>query len=95
MVNILRMDIVKSMRSNSGLSESVWIEALKTEVYILNRVPTKVVLKTPFELFKSWKPSLGHIRVWGYPSKVRVHDPQEKNLDPRTICGYFIGYTEK
>ena len=73
----------------------MWIEALKTAVYILNRVPTKVVLKTPFELFKGWKPSLWHIRVWGCPSEVRVYNPQEKKLDPRTISGYFIGYAEK
>jgi len=26
---------------------------------------------------------------------VRVYNPQEKKLDPRTISGYFIGYVEK
>ena len=45
-------DMVRSMRSNRKLSQFLWIEALKTTMYILNRVPTKVVLKTPFELFK-------------------------------------------
>ncbi|KAK8498397.1 hypothetical protein V6N12_005808 [Hibiscus sabdariffa] len=64
-------------------------------MYILNRVPTKVVPKTPFELFKGWKPSLRHIRIWGCPSEVRIYNPQEKKLDPRTISGYFIGYAEK
>ena len=71
-----------------------WIDALKTAVYILNRVPTKAVSKTPFELFKGWKPSLHHVRVWGCPSEVRVYNPQEKKLDPRTISGFFIGYPE-
>ncbi|RVW58917.1 Retrovirus-related Pol polyprotein from transposon TNT 1-94 [Vitis vinifera] len=46
--------------------------ALKTAVYILNRVPTK-----------------------GCSSEVRIYNPQEKKLDPRTISGYFIGYAEK
>ncbi|KAL6324389.1 hypothetical protein AAG906_012993 [Vitis piasezkii] len=55
--------------------------ALKT-VDILNRVPTKAVPKTPFELLKCWKP-------------MRIYNPQEKKLDPRTISGYFIGYAEK
>ncbi|KAL4366702.1 hypothetical protein GQ457_05G014270 [Hibiscus cannabinus] len=50
---------------------------------------------TPFELFKGWKPSLRHIRVWGCPSEVRIYNPQEKKLGPRTISGYFIGYAEK
>ena len=52
------MDMVRSMRSNSKLPKSLWTKALKTAVYILNRVPTKLVLKTPFELWKGWKPSL-------------------------------------
>ena len=89
------MDMVRSMRSNTKLPQYLWSEALKTVVYILNRVPTKVIPKTPFELFKSWKPSLRHIRFWGCPSKVRIYNPQEKKLYPRTISGYFIGYAER
>ena len=46
------MDMVRSMLSNSKLPRSMWSEALKTAVYILNHVPTKAVFKTPFELFK-------------------------------------------
>ena len=89
------MDMVRSMLGSSKLPKSLWTEALKTAVYILNRVPTKAVPKTPFELFKGWKPSLQHIRIWGCPSEVRVYNPQEKKLDPRTISGYFIGYAER
>ncbi|KAL4302401.1 hypothetical protein GQ457_10G005890 [Hibiscus cannabinus] len=89
------MDMVRNMLSSSKLPKSLWVEALKTVVYILNRVPTKVVPKTLFELFKGWKPSLQHIHIWGCPSKVRIYNPQEKKLDPRTISGYFIGYAEK
>ena len=88
------MDMVRSMLSSSKLPKSLWVEALKTAVYILNRVPTKAVSKTPFELFKGWKPSLRHIRVWGCPSEVRIYNPQEKKLNPRTISGYFIGYAK-
>jgi hypothetical protein len=83
------------MLSSSNLPKSLWIEALKMRVYILNRVPTKVVPKTPFELWKGLKPSLRHMRVWGCPSKVRIYNPQEKKLDVRTISGYFIGYVER
>ena len=89
------MDMVRSMRSNTKLPQFLWTETLKTAVYILNRVPTKVISKTPFESFKGWKPSLRHIRVWGCPSEVRIYNPQEKKLDPRTISGYFIGYAER
>ena len=46
------LDMVRSMLSSSNLPKSLWTEALKTAVYILNRVPTKAVPKMPFELFK-------------------------------------------
>ena len=69
------MEMVRSMLSSSKLPKSLWIEALKTTTYILNQVPTKAIPKTPFELFKGWKPSLRHMLVWGYPSKVRVYNP--------------------
>src|SRR4051812_8436564 len=49
----------------------------------------------PFELFKGWKPSLRHVRIWGCTSEIRVYNPQEKKLDPRTISGYFVGYAER
>ena len=89
------MDMVRSMRSNTKLPQYLWTETLKTAVYILNRVPTKDVSKTPFESFKGWKPSFRHTRVWGCPSKVGIYNPQEKKLDPRTISGYFIGFAER
>ena len=86
--NITLLDMVGSMLSSSKIPKILWSEALKTVSYILNRVPTKAVSKTPFELFKGWKPSLRHIRIWGCPSEVRIYNPQEKKLDPRIISGY-------
>ena len=72
------------MRSNKKLPQYLWTEALKRAMYILNRVPTKVVPKTPFELFKGWKPSLRHISVWECSFEVRIYNPKEKKLDPVT-----------
>ena len=31
----------------------------------------------------------------GCSSEVRIYNPQEKKLDPRTISGCLIGYNEK
>ena len=88
------VDMVRSMLSNSNLPQFLWTDALKTAVYILNRVPTKAVPKTPFEIWKGWKPSLRHMSVWGCPSEVRIYNPHEKKLDPRTLSGFFIGYAK-
>ena len=86
--------MVRTMLSNSGLPKFLWTNALKMAVYILNRVPTKVVPKTPLELWKCWKLSLRHMRVWGCPSEVRMYSPHEKKLDLRTLGGFFIGYAK-
>jgi len=74
------LDMVRSMLSNSNHPKSLWAEALKTIVYILNRVPTKAVPKTPFELFKGWKPSLKHMRVWGCPLRWEYITHKRRNL---------------
>jgi len=44
------MDMVRSMLSNSCLPVSLWMYVLKIVMYLLNKVPSKAVQKTPFEL---------------------------------------------
>ncbi|RVW36055.1 Copia protein, partial [Vitis vinifera] len=84
------LDMVRSMLSSSKLPKFLWTEALKTVVYILNRVPTKAIPKTPFELLKGWKPSLRHMRVWGCSSEVRIYNPQEKNWTQGLLVGISL-----
>jgi transposase InsO family protein len=59
------MDMVRSMMSYSTLPLGLWMEALKTAIHILNRVPSKLVPKTPYELWTGRVFSLRHLRVWG------------------------------
>jgi len=89
------MDMVRSMLSNSSLPVSLWMYALKTAMYMLNRVPSKAVQKIPFELWTRRKPNLRHLHVYGCQAEIRIYNPHEKKLDVRTISGYFIGYPEK
>ena len=35
------------------------------------------------------------MRVCGCPCEARIYNSKEKNLDPRTISGYFIGYVKR
>ena len=67
-------DMVRSMISHSSLPESLWGEALKTAVHILNRVPSKAVNKTPYEL---WFGNLKNLRIWGCPAEARPYRPHE------------------
>jgi len=87
--NCTLMDMVRSMLSNSELPLFLWSEALKTVVYVLNWVPSKAVLKTLFELWNGWKPSLNHLHIWGCPTEVRIYNPNIKKLDPRTTSSHL------
>jgi hypothetical protein len=89
------MDMVRSMISYSTLPLSLWMEALKTAIYILNRVPSKSVPKTPYELWIGRVPSLNHLRVGGSPAEAKVFNPNIGKLDPKTVSCHFIGYPEK
>jgi len=87
-------DMMRSMVSHSSLPESLWGEALMTAAYILNRVPSKVVNKIPYELWTGKKPSIKHLHIWGCPAEARPYRPHERKLDSRTISCYFVGYAE-
>ena len=61
--NKILKDMVRSMICHSTLPESLWGEALKTATYILNRVPTIVTIKTPYELWIGEEPNLKHLYI--------------------------------
>jgi hypothetical protein len=89
------MDMVRSMISYSTLPIRLWMEALKTAIHILNRVPSKSVPKTPYELWTGRKPSLNHLRVWDCPAETKVFNLNIEKLDSKTVSCHFIGYPER
>ena len=88
-------EMVRSMMSRTTLPHFLWGEALKMANYVLNRVPSKAVNKTQFEIWSSRKPSLNHLRVWGCKAEARMYNPLEKKLESRTVSCRFIGFPEK
>jgi hypothetical protein len=87
--------MVRSMLSYSTLPIGLWMEALKTVIHMLNRVPSKSVSKTPYKLWTGHKPSLNYIRVWGCPAEAKTFNPNAGKLEPKTMSCHFIGYPEK
>src|SRR3954467_3943844 len=55
------MDIVRSMMPQDSLPVSFWGDALPTAAYLLNRVPSKSVELTSYELWTRRKPDLRHV----------------------------------
>ena len=80
--------------AKSSLHISLWGEALKLTIYLLNRVPIKETIKTPYELWTGRKPTLKYLDIWGCPAQGQSYVPKERKLDLRTINCYFVGYLE-
>ena len=64
------LDMVRSMMSYASLPDSFWGYALQTAAHILNQVPSKTVLGTPFERWSGKKSVLNYFRIWGCPAYV-------------------------
>ena len=88
------LDMVRSMMVQGNLPISYWGDALLTAAYILNRVPSKLVPSTPYELWTGEKPNLGNLWAWG--SAAYVHNTSHKygKLGPRGKKCIFIRYCE-
>ena len=80
--------MVQSMMGFTSLSLSFWRYALETACIILNKVPSKSVEKTPYEIWTRHKRTLSYLRVWGCPTYVKRS--QTDKLGSRSDKCYFI-----
>ena len=78
------------MMSGTKLPKSFWGFALNTAVNLLNRVPSKSVQTTPYEIWKGRKPKLNYLKVWGCPAYVKALAPDK--LEAKSTLCYFVGY---
>ncbi|GKB20903.1 zinc finger, CCHC-type containing protein [Tanacetum coccineum] len=92
--NKVLKEMVNSMLSYSGLSQGFWGEAMLTSCYLLNRVPNKRNMITPYELWTKRTPNLNYLRVWGCRAVVRLPDPKLKTLGKRGIECIFVRYVK-
>jgi hypothetical protein len=78
------------MMSRTELSLFFWGYALETAIFTLNRVPTKSIDKTPYEVWTGRVPNLSFLKIWGYEAFVRRLMPDK--LGPKSDKCFFIGY---
>ena len=65
------LDMIRSMMSQADLPLSFWGYALETAAFTLNRVPTRSVEKTPYEIWTGKRPGLSFLKVWGCEAYVK------------------------
>ena len=63
--------MVRSMMSPTDLPFTFWGYALETVAFTLNRVPSKAVEKTPYEMWTGKRPSLSFLKIWGCEAYVK------------------------
>ena len=85
--------MVRSMMSQSDLQLSFWGYALEIAVFTLNRVPSKSIAKTPYEMWTGKTPSLSFLKIWGCEAYVKRL--QSDKLGPKSDKCIFVGYTKE
>ena len=85
--------MVRSMRSQSDLPLSFWGYALETASFTLNKVPSKSVVKTPYEMWTGKSPSLSFLKIWGCEAFVKRL--QSDKLAPKSDKCIFVGYPKE
>ena len=87
------LDIVQSMMFLTDLPLSFWGYALETAAFTLNRLPSKSVEMTSYELWFGKKPKLSFLKVWGCDAYVKKFHPDK--LKPKSEKCVFIGYPKE
>ena len=75
------------------LSISFWGYTLEAAVYILNKVPSKSVSSTLYEIWKEKRPNLKYLKIWGCPAYVKNIDGHK--LNARSEKYRFVGYSKE
>jgi hypothetical protein len=89
------MEMARALLKSMKIPGRYWGEGVRHAVYLLNRLPTKVLGdKTPYEAWNDRKPSLGHLRVFGCICHAKVAVPHLKKLDDRSKQLVYFGVEE-
>ena len=82
------------MMAQANLPISYWGDALLTATYVLNRVPSKTVASTLYELWNNRKFDLSNLLPWGLAAYIHIPFHKYGKLGPRGRKYIFIRYNE-
>jgi len=81
------------MMSQLDLPLSFWGYALETATFTLNRVPSKSIVNTPYEMWTGKCPNLSFLKIWG--CEVYVKRLISDKLTPKSDKCFFVGYPKE
>ncbi|GJY44041.1 putative ribonuclease H-like domain-containing protein [Tanacetum coccineum] len=84
----------RTMLADSKLPTIFWAEAVSTACYVHNRVlVVKPHNKTPYELFRGFKPALSFMRPFGCHVTILNTLDSLGKFDGKSDEGFFVGYS--
>ena len=88
--------MTRSMLKARHLSNEYWAKAVACAVYVINRSPTKSVMKkVPEEAWSGMSCSVSHFRVFGCVAYPHVPNKIRGKLDDQSEKCIFTGYSEQ
>ncbi|GJU96214.1 putative ribonuclease H-like domain-containing protein [Tanacetum coccineum] len=88
------IEAARTMLADSKLPTTFWAEAVSTACYVQNRVlVVKPHNKTPYELFRGFKPALSFMRPFGYHVTILNTLDSLAKFDGKSDEGFFVGYS--
>lgn len=87
------VESARTMLLSSGLSKSLWPEAVRTAVHILNRTTnSRSSEMTPYEHWFGNKPQLNHLKVFGTVGYAHVPKIHRKKWDAKAKKVFLVGF---
>ncbi|KAA0055911.1 Retrovirus-related Pol polyprotein from transposon TNT 1-94 [Cucumis melo var. makuwa] len=87
------LNSVRAQLLSGSCPEKFWGEAILTSVYVINRLPSRVIHNIfPFERLYGTPPSYSHLKVFGCACFVLLHPHEHTKLEPRARLRCFLGY---
>ncbi|GKD76634.1 putative ribonuclease H-like domain-containing protein [Tanacetum coccineum] len=88
------IEAARTMLADSKLPTTFWAEAVSTACYVHNRVlVVKPHNKTPYELFRGFKPALSFMRPFGCHVTILNTLDSLGKFDGKSDEGFFVGYS--
>ncbi|GJT80354.1 putative ribonuclease H-like domain-containing protein [Tanacetum coccineum] len=92
--NMTLIEAARTMLADSKLPTTFWAEAVSTACYVHNRVlVVKPHNKTPYELFRGFKPALSFMRPFGCHVTILNTLDSLGKFDSKSDDGFFVGYS--
>lgn len=86
------VEMARSFLKDKDLPSTFWAEAVRHSVYILNRFPTRALSGvTPYEAWSTRKPDIGHVRVFGCLTHMKIPANKVTKLSDRSKMVVNLG----